>query len=94
MSYWYAIPKEEYQLYHHGIIGQRWGIRRFQPYAKGEKVGQATKVEQRSKGTSSQVEQSEHVIGNQPRYNKKAKMKDRIEDLRTSYTENTGQKAT
>lgn len=40
------------ELYHHGILGQKWGIRRFQPYRKGEKVsggkevGKAAKVKQ------------------------------------------------
>lgn len=40
------------ELYHHGILGMHWGIRRFQPYRKGERVkggkevGQATKVKQ------------------------------------------------
>ena len=41
------------ELYHHGIKGQKWGIRRFQPYLPGSKVkggkevGKATKVKQR-----------------------------------------------
>lgn len=40
------------ELYHHGILGMHWGIRRFQPYRKGEKVkggkevGKAKKVKQ------------------------------------------------
>lgn len=40
-------------LAHHGILGQKWGIRRFQPYQPGAKVkggkevGLATKVKQR-----------------------------------------------
>lgn len=44
-------------LMHHGIKGQKWGIRRFQPYqsgakvAGGKEVGLATKVQQRLKGS-------------------------------------------
>lgn len=46
-------PPYENELYHHGILGMHWGIRRYQPYRKGDKVkggkeiGKATKVEQR-----------------------------------------------
>lgn len=87
MSYWYTIPKQEYMLYHHGILGQKWGIRRFQPYGKGEKVksgkevGQATKVQQRTNSSNIPA-----------RYDKNAKMKDRMKDLKSNYEEKTGQK--
>lgn len=38
------------ELYHHGILGQRWGIRRFQPYPKGsgkkgKEIGKAARKE-------------------------------------------------
>ena len=50
------MPSQCYsgELYHHGIRGMKWGIRRFQPYQPGQRVsggkevGSATKVEQRS----------------------------------------------
>jgi hypothetical protein len=44
-------------LAHHGIKGQKWGIRRFQPYQPGarvkggKEVGLATKVQQKIKGS-------------------------------------------
>lgn len=46
------IPYDERQeLYHHGILGMHWGIRRYQPYPqgskKGKEVGAALKVKQR-----------------------------------------------
>ena len=51
-TYLLLTPSKD-ELYHHGIKGQKWGIRRFQPYLPGSKVkggkevGKATKVKQR-----------------------------------------------
>lgn len=47
------------ELYHHGIKGQKWGIRRFQPYSKGSKKGK--EVGKAAKG-SSLKERNESII--------------------------------
>jgi hypothetical protein len=42
----------EDELYHYGIKGQRWGIRRYQPYSKGKKgkeVGKASRATKRQR---------------------------------------------
>ncbi len=76
----------DYELYHHGVLGQKWGIRRFQPYRPGEKVkggkevGEAKNVNQRDKksknymGTAkSLVDASQKLVSEVSKVNEKAK---------------------
>lgn len=49
------IEESATDIYHHGILGMRWGIRRFQPYLHGKhgkEVGEAAKVKSRRKSVA------------------------------------------
>ena len=51
----YVLIDEEY-LAHHGILGQKWGIRRFQPYPKNWKGVDGNYVGKRSKRKEKRIE--------------------------------------
>lgn len=55
MSSFYSRPPSPEEIYHYGIMGMHWGIRRFQPYPKGYKgkgkvVGEAAKASKQQEG--------------------------------------------
>jgi hypothetical protein len=49
------VEESATDIYHHGILGMRWGIRRFQPYLHGKhgkEIGDAAKVKSRRKSVA------------------------------------------
>lgn len=81
-----------YELYHHGILGMKWGIRRYQPYPKGysgsgKEVGKALTVQQRDikksidravRITPNKHAKSESYLKNEVAYNVSSGMKKKM----------------
>lgn len=68
LQFKHSMKVKQNELYHHGILGMHWGIRRFQPYPKdyngdGKEVGKALRAQKRAekKATKDETKRQKNI---------------------------------
>lgn len=56
----YVSPPDPNTFYHHGIIGMKWGIRRYQPYPSGQRVKGGKEIGEAKKSAMSKSQAKEY----------------------------------